>query len=311
VVSDEVVPDIAVIVPTRNRCNVLPQAIESVFDQSHHNFELVVVDDCSQDDTAAYLAAISDSRLRWHRFDHWRRGNAARNHAAALSRAPILSFLDSDDRFLRDRLSSDLAFFADNPGVDVRISSFTSVTNSSSSPRKNPEAIFAREEFERYLVGYGLHLGGSGIAVRRRAFDDVGGFDETLIRMQDRDLLLRLARTRGCASTSKINWVKTRSADSISHQLEGQIDALSELSRRHPALRERYPEFLRYLVAREIISPLVQGRLGQARKALIEAWRNPDLETSIVQLIPDYLRGKRRRADLKLEILRRFDFRMD
>jgi glycosyltransferase involved in cell wall biosynthesis len=301
---------VAVIVPTRNRRKVLPQALGSVFDQTHRNFELIVVDDCSDDDTAAYLATISDPRFRWHCFDEWRGGSAARNCGVAMARAPTLSFLDSDDRYLPDRLSSDLAFFAECPGADVRISSFTSVTDSGSTPCNNPETIFGREEFERYLVGYCLHLGGSGIAIRRRALEEVGGFDETLVRMQDRELLLRLSRSRGCGSTSRINWVKTRSEDSLSHQPTGQINALAELCRRHPIVRERYPELLRYLVAREIISPLVKGRFRQARRALVEARGNPSLGVSIGRLVPDYIVGKRRRRGIRREILDRFGITM-
>lgn len=303
-------PDVAVIVPTRNRRKVLPQALGSVFAQTHRNFELIVVDDCSDDDTAAYLATISDPRFRWRRFDEWRRGSAARNHGVAMARAPILSFLDSDDRYLPDRLSSDLAFFAERPRADVRISSFTSITSSGSSPCRNPEAILDREEFERYLVGYCLHLGGSGIAIRRHAFEAVGGFDESLIRMQDRELLLRISRSRGCGSTSRINWVKTRSEDSLSHQPGGQINALAELCLRHPIIRERYPELLRYLVAREIVSPLVKARFQQAREAFVEARGNPDLGMSIGRLVPDYLVGKRHRRGIRQEILGRFGIAM-
>lgn len=308
--SGDPVPDVTVIVPTRNRRKVLPGALESVFAQTHKNLELIVVDDCSEDDTAGYLATIADPRFRWHRFDDWRRGSAARNHGAALSRAQILSFLDSDDRYLPDRLSSDLAFFTKHPNIDVRISSFLSVRNSDSSHAKNPEAVFSREEFQRYLVGYCLNLGSSGISIRRRAFEEIGGFDESLIRMQDRELLLRIAQTRGCASTSEINWVKIRSEDSISYQSKGQINALGELCRRHPVIRDQYPELLRYLVVREILSAVLKGRIGQARTALAEAKHNADLGASIVRLVPDYFYGKRRRRSLRGEIFRRFGVRM-
>jgi glycosyltransferase involved in cell wall biosynthesis len=308
-VSDERAPDIAVIVPTRNRKHVLRRAIDSVFAQKHQNFELIVVDDFSTDDTVGYLASVADPRFKWHRFDEWRRGNAARNHAVAMSRAPLLSFLDSDDHYLPDRLENDLESFSRCPGVDVRISSFTSVTGSGAVPRVNPEAVLRREELELYLVGYCLYLGGSGISMRRRAFDEVGGFDETLGRMQDRDLLLRVARTRGCGSASKIDWVKHRSWDSLSDDPVGRIDALAELGRRHPDLRRRYPELVRYLVAREIVTPLFQTRLRQAGRSLSEARRNPDLDVALVRLIPDYLRGRRRRRELMEEISRRYGAR--
>lgn len=306
-----VIPDIAVVVPTHNRREVLPRALDSVFGQTHKNFELIVVDDCSDDDTVAYLKSIADPRIKWHRFDEWRRGNAARNHAVKMSRAPILAFLDSDDSFLPDRLAGTVAYFAQNPAVDVLISSFTSVTGPNSVPRVNPDALFEREEFERYLVGYCLYLGGSGIAMRRRAFDEIGGFDETLARMQDRDLLLRVARSRGCASVGKIDWVKNRSSDSLSYQREGKVTAFGDLCRRHPVIREKYPELLRYLVAREIITPVLQGWARQAVKALGEARSDPDFDISLLRLVFDYFYGRRRRREIRAEIFSRYGARMD
>jgi glycosyltransferase involved in cell wall biosynthesis len=311
-VSGDVRPDVSVIIPTRNRRHILPRAIASVLGQTHENLELIVIDDNSDDGTADYLATIADRRFRWFRFDEWRHGGAARNHGAAVSRAPILAFLDSDDRYLPDRLRSDVAFFADHPEADVRISSFESMTNSGSSLARNPEAILSRDEFERYLVGYCLHLGSSGIAMRRSLFEGIGGFDESMIRMQDRDLLLRVARVRGCASTSEINWVKTRSEDSLSHQPEGQVRAFGELCRRHPIIPERHPELLRYLVAREIVSPVLQGRFRQARAAFDEARAaNPGVDMAPVGLISAYLAGKRHRRALKHEIYRRFGTRAE
>jgi glycosyltransferase involved in cell wall biosynthesis len=297
-------PEIAVVIPTRNRCSVLPRAIDSVFAQSHQNFELIVVDDCSGDDTATYLASISDPRFKWHRFAEWRRGNAARNHGVALSDAPILSFLDSDDWYLPERLGDAVTFFAAQPDVDVRLSSYTSLVKSRSVPCINPERIFIREDLERYLAGYCLYLGGSAITMRRRAFDQVGGFDVTLSRMEDREFLLRVARTRGCASTASVDWIKSRSEDSLSHQPSGQIDALAALSDRHPVVREKYPELFAYLVAREIIHPLLSGRLGNAKAALIEAHRNPHTRMSVRRLVSDYLRGKRLRRAFRDEMFR-------
>ncbi len=173
----------------------------------------------------------------------------------------------------------------------------------------NPEAFLTREDFERYLVGYCLHLGSSGISIRRSVFDETGGFDESLVRMQDREFLLRIAKSRGCASTSEMNWVKMRSEDSLSHQPEGQVRAFGELCRRHPIIPDRYPQLLRYLVAREIVSPILQGKFRQARAAFDEARADPSVNMAPARLISDYLAGKRHRRALKHEIYRRFGTR--
>lgn len=295
-------PNIAVIIPTRNRLGVLPRAIESVFEQDHSNFELIVVDDCSDDGTAAYLESITDKRIKWHRFDEWRRGNAARNAGVALSSAPIITFLDSDDQYRPERLTQILDLFAKHPDIDVQISSYLSVSRSGSVECKNTDAIFTSEEFERYLIGYCLFLGGSGISLRRRAFDEIDGFDEDLIRMQDREFLLRAARTRGCQTSTAVNWIKFESSDSLSRQPSGQVTALAALCNRHSVIEDRYPEIMHYLVAREIVRPLFNMRFRDAANALREAKNDRRTYMRLTQIPKHYIRGKRRRKSLRREL---------
>jgi glycosyltransferase involved in cell wall biosynthesis len=297
--------DIAIVIPTHNRRDVLSAAVDSVLAQDHENLELIVVDDCSTDDTPAYLNSIADSRLRWHRFAERRKGNAARNHGVRLSQAPIVSFLDSDDVYQPHRIGDVAALFAEAPAVDVHISSFVSVTRSGTTSCVNPDAVFAPGKFESYLLGGCLSLAGSGISVRRRAFDEIGGFDEGLLRMQDLDLLLRLARSHRGASTSKVNWVKNRSSDSISRQPQGQIAALDALCARHPVIEDRYPELLGYLVAREIVRPFVNFRFREALRALGEANRYARSSLRSHQVATRYVSGKRLRRKLTGELSRR------
>ena len=94
-----------------------------------------------------------------------------------------------------------------------------------------------------------------------------------------------------------------RSEDSISHQPAGQLQALAELWRRHPSIRQRYPEIFHYLTAREIIGPLMKGRLGQARSMLLEAYANKGmLDLSLSALVRQYLVGKRFRRQAREEL---------
>lgn len=296
-------PAISVVIPTYDRARVLGEAIASVLTLARDDIELIVVDDASSDDTPDLLAAISDPRFRWSRFEQRRHAGAARNHGAAMARAPILTFLDSDDLYLPHRLPGDIRFFVENPHVDLRLSSYQDETLSGSYPARNPEVRLTPRQFEKYLICYCLHIGGSAIAIRRSAYEAVGGFDEGVWRMQDREFLLRAARRIGAAVSHEINWVKRRSEDSISHQPAGQLQALAELWRRHPSIRQRYPEIFHYLTAREIIGPLMKGRLGQARSMLLEAYANKGmLDLSLSALVRQYLVGKRFRRQAREEL---------
>jgi glycosyltransferase involved in cell wall biosynthesis len=89
---------ISVILPVHNRADVLPRAVQSVIDQELSDFELLVVDDGSTDDSASVADSFVDPRVRLLRLPRNRGGNVARNEGIRAATAPLLAFLDSDDR---------------------------------------------------------------------------------------------------------------------------------------------------------------------------------------------------------------------
>src|SRR4051794_21788013 len=93
-------PKVAIIVPTRNRKDLLAQTIQSVFAQTYDNWEMLVVDDASDDGTPKLVEDLArhEPRLRLIQLAPPRTGApAARNTGVALSSAPLVIFLDSDD----------------------------------------------------------------------------------------------------------------------------------------------------------------------------------------------------------------------
>jgi succinoglycan biosynthesis protein ExoO len=90
-------PDISIVLATYNRRQVLPRAIASVLAQGTVQFELIVVDDASDDGTAQYLATLKDPRIRVIVAERNGGPSAARNLGLKAARAGIVAFLDSDD----------------------------------------------------------------------------------------------------------------------------------------------------------------------------------------------------------------------
>jgi glycosyltransferase involved in cell wall biosynthesis len=105
---------VTVIIPTYNRAYILSQAIESVLAQTMEDFDLIIVDDGSTDGTTEIVRGFSDSRIRYIN-----QGNAgpgmARNRGVAEATSRYVSFLDSDDLWTPDKLSSCLTFLSDHP----------------------------------------------------------------------------------------------------------------------------------------------------------------------------------------------------
>lgn len=97
-------PFFSVIVPTYNRAALITATLRSLLAQEYSNFEIVVVDDGSTDDTESVVAAVNDERIRYYRKDNAERA-AARNFGAAKAKGDFVNFFDSDDLALPNHLS--------------------------------------------------------------------------------------------------------------------------------------------------------------------------------------------------------------
>ena len=92
-------PRCSIIVPTYNRAATLPRAIASVIGQREPNFELIIIDNGSTDETRAWLATLDDPRIRV-KVSEYSQASATRNIGIDMATAPVLAFLNSDDILL-------------------------------------------------------------------------------------------------------------------------------------------------------------------------------------------------------------------
>ena len=142
---------ITVITPTHNRRETVLRAVDSVLSQSLRRIEHIVVDDGSTDGTGAALARIDDPRLVYIGAK-WRGANAARNAGIERASAPVVTFLDSDDVYLPHRLERTLAWFDDNPALQVLLSSYVSLKGNRTTNCINRTAFLSPPMLERAVV---------------------------------------------------------------------------------------------------------------------------------------------------------------
>ena len=185
-----------VIIPAYNAAKYLPDAIQSVEEQTFADWQIVLVDDGSTDDTQAVLAPFRE-RLGG-KFRYLRKDNAgvtaARNTALQNSSSEFIALLDADDVWLPCRLAESLKSFEARPEVGLSYG-FIRYMNERGEPlewedrrQKNAEGQIATHIYTRRV-----HLPAPTITFRRRCIEEVGTFDETLKATEDRDLWLRIA----------------------------------------------------------------------------------------------------------------------
>ncbi|HEY5339290.1 MAG TPA: glycosyltransferase family 2 protein [Rhizomicrobium sp.] len=143
-------PLFSVIIPVYNRARVLARAVQSVQAQSCQDFEIVIIDDGSNDNPRAVIAAIDDPRIRIIRQDN-RGGGAARNHGFDAARGRFVALLDSDDRFLPQHLENMRHLLEHNSGV-VGYAKMVVDRGNGVTLLKPPRAIHTGEHMADYLL---------------------------------------------------------------------------------------------------------------------------------------------------------------
>jgi len=186
-------PQVAVIIPAYNQSQYLRQAIQSVLDQTFIDWEAVIVDDGSSDDTRNVAHSFTDSRLRYI-YQENRGLSAARNTGIRSSTAPYLSFLDSDDMFLPEKLALLLDALEQQPELGMVAGQAIPVDENNQRVGKIMDTPLPQQP-ERLLLGNPLHVG--SVLLRRSWQEQAGFFDESLRSYEDWDMWLRLS-VLGC-----------------------------------------------------------------------------------------------------------------
>lgn len=185
-------PQVAVVIPVRDRATMVVEAIASVLAQTHRDFALVVVDDGSCDDSAYVAeAAMSDAPAGSRVLRCAASGvAAARNAGAAALDSAWIAFLDSDDLWLPAKLAAQMQWLAARPTYRI---AQTGERWLDRGRHRNPRGWHRKEEMlfprclERCLVSP------SAVVLRRDLYEALGGFDESFIVCEDYELWLRIA----------------------------------------------------------------------------------------------------------------------
>jgi glycosyltransferase involved in cell wall biosynthesis len=186
-------PFVSIILPTYNRADLIVDSIESVFAQSFSDYELIVVDDGSTDNTRKLLSAMAKSgELRYEHQENLGL-SVARNRGIQLARGELITFLDSDDLYSSDKLQKQVDYLLQYPKA-MFVHSWFSKFDEHAELGVRKTSWFVGDVYPDILLQWDVLMAVPCVMMRRSVLDEVDGFDESLKWAEDLDLWRRIAR---------------------------------------------------------------------------------------------------------------------
>ncbi len=235
-------PTVSVIVPTYNTIAYLPDAIESILQQTFEDFEILLVNDGSTDSTAEWAKKITDPRVRY--IEQNNQGlSAARNTGLDLAQGRYVAFLDADDVWEPTKLDKQVALLETNPDIGMVHSWVWFMDGEGRSTgriwKTQAEGMALAHLLQRNDVAVLSAL------VRRECFTRIGGFDIALRSLEDWDLWLRLAVNDSIAVIREPLAYYRQLPGSMSRNCEVMEASFKTVIDRHFALAPQSLQFLR------------------------------------------------------------------
>jgi glycosyltransferase involved in cell wall biosynthesis len=238
---------ISVVVPTYNRGYIISESIKSVLGQTYQDFELVIVDDGSKDNTHEVVSRFADPRIRYTRHEHNRGCSAAYNTGLREARGEFVAILDSDDIWKPERLAKAVNFLKRHPEADAvftdmekydgsqffpsHVRRWCPLTVSILAERQWPkEVVFTQKEmYLCFLQEFPLTL--QSTMMRSEALKRVGYLNESWISASDWDLMLRFSKQNRLGYIDEPLTVLRVQSDAVHHvrAVEGHFRAVAML----------------------------------------------------------------------------------
>ncbi|QLD88770.1 glycosyltransferase family 2 protein [Natronomonas salina] len=198
-------PKVSVVIPTYNNEDTIVRAIQSVLTQSYTNLEIIVVNDCSTDDTYKKVNSIDDTRVNYFEHNKNRGGSNARNTGISIASGDYISFLDADDRWHSEKLKKQIDYIEKAQYNAVYCDIDRIYERKYPRIRKIVESIFGKnslsgkeggvELLRDSLLMRNFSTGGcSTLLIKSALVNKLGGFDERFSRHQDWEFRNRILK---------------------------------------------------------------------------------------------------------------------
>lgn len=226
-------PLVTVIIPTYNRSATIQRSIDSVLGQSYKELELIIVDDCSSDNTVEIVNSYQDKRIKLICLPENRGANVARNKGICAAKGEYIAFQDSDDEWLKDKLEIQLAYI-NRTRKKVCYCQHTLITETEKI--SIPEYTDQKENYEEKITDVLRKrnvISTQTLIIHKEVVEKIGMFDETLKRLQDYEFVIRICQKYRVAYIDRPLVNVYRMEESISNDNRALADALRKIFIKH------------------------------------------------------------------------------
>ncbi len=296
-------PLVSVVIPARNRGQYILQALDSVFAQTFTDYEIIVVDDGSTDNTRELLTPlIQKGAVRYERQEA-KGVSAARNHGIRLAHAPYIAFLDSDDLFLPTKLEKQLGVFSSEKDLGFVHCSFSKFDDEGRNLGLRDTSRFQGQIYPDMLLEWSVLMAMPCMLMRAEVLKEVGGFDEQMTWAEDLDLWRRIARryrvgvvpealVKVRVHATSTSYDKTRGSHGFERYLEKAFAEDSNLSEdfRKRATAKMYAKLAQNLLGEGGADQMKQARQHARRALAARPLQLSALATWLASLLPKSVR---------------------
>jgi len=184
-------PVVSVVMSTYNREKYICDAIKSVLDQTYKDFELVIIDDGSTDETLKKINFFKDDRIKYYYQDNAGQ-NSARNAGINLSHGKYIAMIDSDDIWHKDKLKKQVEILDKNHDIGLVYCGTVFIDENNGSVYKKPLVGYKGDILDKLLMTNFLYNGSCPL-FRKNCTEKVGLFDTSFKRMTDWEFYLRFS----------------------------------------------------------------------------------------------------------------------
>lgn len=228
---------ISIILPTYNRESTLKMAVDSVLNQTFDNFELIIVDDGSTDNTEYLVNNYTDPRILYIKISH-SGANRSRNEGIKIASHNLISFQDSDARWYPKKLETQYEALKTLSADYAGVFSGAFLQNKSGQTRYVPHTSVREESLYEQLL-YENFIDTPALLIKKEAILDVGIFNDKLPRFQDWDLSLRLSKKYKLFHIRQALHESLYSSNQISQDNKAGLKAkLYIFKKHHPEIRK-------------------------------------------------------------------------